>query len=79
MSALQTVLTFLEISRSHCAGAAAKLMESWRDQHADVFDRDVLTALDRQVVAVVKAVQDADHELDRAEQALRTVGESLRR
>ncbi|MEU0791921.1 hypothetical protein ABZ342_17775 [Amycolatopsis sp. NPDC005961] len=77
MNFLAAVITAVERDHRTFRASARSLMATWRDPHAERFEREVLATLDQDSAAVLNALRDAESALARAEQALRGAGESL--
>ncbi|WP_103339226.1 hypothetical protein [Amycolatopsis sp. CA-126428] len=79
MNVLAGLMTAVQRDHQVFRAATRSLMATWRDPHAERFEREVLAALDQDSASTLDALHEAESELARAEQALRGAGESLLR
>jgi hypothetical protein len=56
------------------AVAGQQLLQTWRDSHANVFRRDTLDVLDKELSTMSVQLGEADHQVDRILRKLRDLG-----
>lgn len=77
MFALTALIAAVDQDHAAFRGVTRRLMATWRDPHADRFEREVLGVLDQNAVVVLNALRDAESAVLQADRVLRGIGESL--
>ncbi|GAB3904128.1 hypothetical protein GCM10029964_097170 [Kibdelosporangium lantanae] len=74
MSDLVAAIQSVKTERHALTAAAQRLFQTWRDDQAVRFQREVLNVLDREMSTMELRLTEADHDLDRVLRRLRDLG-----